>query len=205
MTNGRLTPAQDLGEEHPRHRNLGQLERDVAAVADDLGTDLDYLLPQRGQRPATVPLGQGRSPFRVMNGSRKPRLGCPLSARKRTSIHTANGLVVPLQRLRCSQRRTLWFHGARFQAKFATASIPALPRITPHQSGLQRTDQTSRLPACQGWGRGFESHRPLQFPMSPNCHPPAPASPLAGRRGVPHANPPGRRFRLRLMSNSVPP
>jgi hypothetical protein len=34
-----------------RHRDLGQLERDVSAVADDLGADLDQLLAQAGQRP----------------------------------------------------------------------------------------------------------------------------------------------------------
>jgi hypothetical protein len=46
-----VDPAQDFGEEHPRHRHLGQLEDDVAAVAHDPGADLDQLLAQRGQRP----------------------------------------------------------------------------------------------------------------------------------------------------------
>ena len=39
--------AQDLPEQFPRHRNLRQLERDVAAMADYLGTDLHQLFPQR--------------------------------------------------------------------------------------------------------------------------------------------------------------
>ena len=34
-----------------RHRHLGQLEGDVAAMVDHLGADLHQLLPQRGQRP----------------------------------------------------------------------------------------------------------------------------------------------------------
>ncbi len=32
---------QDFPKQAPRHGNLGQLERDVAAMADDLGPDLD--------------------------------------------------------------------------------------------------------------------------------------------------------------------
>jgi hypothetical protein len=40
---------QDFLEHLPRHRDLGHLERDVPAVADHLGTDLDQLLPQAGQ------------------------------------------------------------------------------------------------------------------------------------------------------------
>ncbi len=41
----------DFPKQATRHRNLGQLERDVAVMADHLGTDLHQLLPQRGQRP----------------------------------------------------------------------------------------------------------------------------------------------------------
>ncbi len=40
---------QDFPEQVSRHRHLGQLERDVPAMADHLGTDLDELLAQRGQ------------------------------------------------------------------------------------------------------------------------------------------------------------
>ena len=40
-----IDPAQDLGEQGARHRDLGQLEHDVAAMAHDLGADLDQLLP----------------------------------------------------------------------------------------------------------------------------------------------------------------
>ena len=44
-------PPQYLPEQPCRYRNLGQLEGDVAAVADHLCADLDQLLPQRRQRP----------------------------------------------------------------------------------------------------------------------------------------------------------
>ncbi len=40
-----IDQAQDFPEQFPRHRHLGQLEGDVPAMADDLGTDLDQLLP----------------------------------------------------------------------------------------------------------------------------------------------------------------
>ncbi len=46
-----INQAQDFLEQAPRHRHLGQLERDVPAMADHLSTDLDQLLSQRGQRP----------------------------------------------------------------------------------------------------------------------------------------------------------
>jgi len=46
-----INQAQDFPEQLPRHRHLGQLERDVPAMADDLGSNFDQLLPQRGQRP----------------------------------------------------------------------------------------------------------------------------------------------------------
>ena len=35
-----IDQAQDFPEQFPRHRHLGQLERDVAAMADHLGTDV---------------------------------------------------------------------------------------------------------------------------------------------------------------------
>jgi hypothetical protein len=38
-----IDPAQDLGEQGSRHRDLGQLEHDVAAVAVDPGANLDHL------------------------------------------------------------------------------------------------------------------------------------------------------------------
>ena len=41
-----IDPAQDLGEQRPRHRDLGQLEHNVAAVAHDPGADLDELRAQ---------------------------------------------------------------------------------------------------------------------------------------------------------------
>ena len=44
-----IDQAQDFPEQFLRHGNLGQLERDVPAMADDLGADLDQLFPQRRQ------------------------------------------------------------------------------------------------------------------------------------------------------------
>ncbi len=39
-----INQAQDFLEQAPRHRYLGQLERDVPAMADNFGPDLDQLL-----------------------------------------------------------------------------------------------------------------------------------------------------------------
>jgi hypothetical protein len=38
-----INKVQDFLEQASRHRNLDQLERDITAMADDLGTDLDQL------------------------------------------------------------------------------------------------------------------------------------------------------------------
>ena len=65
---GRSQPideAEDFSKQLPRHRNLGQLESDIATMADDLGTDLDQLLPQRGQRPVLHLLRQSQRPHEV--------------------------------------------------------------------------------------------------------------------------------------------
>jgi len=48
---------QDLGEQHSRNGDLGHLEGDIAAVADELGADLDQFLPEAGQRPLLDWLG----------------------------------------------------------------------------------------------------------------------------------------------------
>ena len=40
-----INQAQDFPEQFPRHGNLGQLESDIATMADDLGPDFDQLLP----------------------------------------------------------------------------------------------------------------------------------------------------------------
>jgi len=42
-----IDPPQDRREQLPGHGHLRQLERDGLRVADDLGPDLDQLLPQR--------------------------------------------------------------------------------------------------------------------------------------------------------------
>ncbi len=40
-----IDEAEDFSEQLPRHRNLRHLESDIAAMADNLGADLDHLLP----------------------------------------------------------------------------------------------------------------------------------------------------------------
>jgi len=40
-----IDQVQDFPEQFPRHRHLGQLERDVPAMADDLGSNLHQLFP----------------------------------------------------------------------------------------------------------------------------------------------------------------
>jgi hypothetical protein len=52
-----VNQVQDFAEQFPRHRHLGQLERDVPAMADRLNADLDQLLTQRGDRPTLGILG----------------------------------------------------------------------------------------------------------------------------------------------------
>ncbi len=46
-----IDEAEDFPKQLSRHRNLGQLERDVPSMADHFRTDFDQLFPQRGQRP----------------------------------------------------------------------------------------------------------------------------------------------------------
>ena len=58
-----IDPPQNFPEQVPWHRHFGHLERDVATMADDLGSDLDQLLPRHGQRPVFQFLRQGKSPF----------------------------------------------------------------------------------------------------------------------------------------------
>ena len=47
------------------HGNLGQLESNIAAMADDLGSNLHQLFAQRGQRPVFHLLRQGQRPHEV--------------------------------------------------------------------------------------------------------------------------------------------
>jgi len=60
-----INQAQNFLEQVPRHGNLGQLESDIAAMADDLGPDLHQLLPQRGQRPMLHLPRQSQGPHEV--------------------------------------------------------------------------------------------------------------------------------------------
>src|SRR5271165_3863045 len=56
---------QKLLEHLPRHCHLGHLEGGVAAVAHDLGTDLDQLLAQAGQRPRLRRLRHRQRPHEI--------------------------------------------------------------------------------------------------------------------------------------------
>ncbi len=60
-----INQAQDFPEQFPRHRHLGQLERDVPAMAGNLRADLDQLLPQRGQRSVLNFCRQSQRPHEV--------------------------------------------------------------------------------------------------------------------------------------------
>jgi hypothetical protein len=52
---------QDFGEQRSGDSDLCELECGVAAMANDLGPDLDQLLAQNGQRPVLNGLRQGRA------------------------------------------------------------------------------------------------------------------------------------------------
>ena len=56
---------QDLLEQFLRHRDLGHLEHDVAAMADDLDADLHDFLPQAGQRSLLARRRQSQRPHEV--------------------------------------------------------------------------------------------------------------------------------------------
>ena len=58
-------PLEDLPEEILRQRDLSQLERDVAVVADHRRADLDELVPQRGQAPVTDPSRKHQPPQEI--------------------------------------------------------------------------------------------------------------------------------------------
>ncbi len=69
----------DVGEEVSQDSNLGHLEGDIVAMADDLATNLDELLLQAGQRQVRDRLGrcQGAQEFaEVVGESRKLKLDC---------------------------------------------------------------------------------------------------------------------------------
>ncbi len=55
-----VNAVQDFGEQPSGDSDLCELECDGAAVAHDLGTDLDEFLTQRGERPVLCFLRYGR-------------------------------------------------------------------------------------------------------------------------------------------------
>ena len=59
-------------EQASRNRHFGQLKGDVAAMSNNLGTDLEELLPQRGQRPVLDLLRQYRLPLLLRVVGRLP-------------------------------------------------------------------------------------------------------------------------------------
>ena len=60
-----INQGQDFLEQALWHGNLRQLECDIAAMANDLGSNLDQLLSQCRQRPMLDLFGQSQSPHKV--------------------------------------------------------------------------------------------------------------------------------------------
>ena len=60
-----INQAQDFPEQVPRHRHLSQLERNVAAMSDNLGPDLHQLVAQRRHRPVLHLLRQSQCPHEI--------------------------------------------------------------------------------------------------------------------------------------------
>src|SRR3546814_17212281 len=60
-----IDPPQDVPEQIEAYGNFGRLERDVVAMSDDLGADLDQLLPDGGQRPMLHLLRPRQAPRKV--------------------------------------------------------------------------------------------------------------------------------------------
>ena len=60
-----INQAQEFPEQVPRHRHLSQLERNVAAMSDNLGPDLHQLVAQRRHRPVLHLLRQSQCPHEV--------------------------------------------------------------------------------------------------------------------------------------------
>ena len=89
---------EDFREHLPRQGNLGHLERNIAAVADDLYADLDHILPQRGERSVPDVLRQGQCPLRVISRHRglAPRKSAHSHKRSFSQTHhLAHFAVVP--------------------------------------------------------------------------------------------------------------
>jgi hypothetical protein len=60
-----IDPSKDVPEQIARHRDFGHLERHVAAMSNDLGSDLDRLLPDGGQLPMLHLLRQREGSHKV--------------------------------------------------------------------------------------------------------------------------------------------
>ena len=69
---GRRSVGGFFREHLPRQGNLGHLERNVAAVADDLCADLDHILPQRSERSVLELIRQGPCRLWVLSGHPAP-------------------------------------------------------------------------------------------------------------------------------------
>ncbi len=69
-----IDEAEDYPKQLSRHRNLGQLESSIATIADNLGADVDQLLPYgEFEIEPTFPVSEadpGRSPATGRNGVR---------------------------------------------------------------------------------------------------------------------------------------
>ncbi len=77
---------QDFSKQVPGHGVLGQLERDVPAMADSFGPDLDRLLALARMRPVLDLLRQVQCLFWVNYGSQPRPRKCPFLGVEQTSI-----------------------------------------------------------------------------------------------------------------------
>ncbi len=64
-----IDPPQDFPKQVSGHGDFGQLESDVTAVAHDLRSNIDQLLPQSRERPVFDLLQQRQCRLRVKSGS----------------------------------------------------------------------------------------------------------------------------------------
>jgi hypothetical protein len=92
---------QDIGEHLPWRRDLGHLERELAAVADDLGADLDELLAQAGQRPRLCRRGYRQRPHEVAKiAGQRMKLKADCVGRRRCGMTAGYGRLIDIASIR---------------------------------------------------------------------------------------------------------
>ncbi len=92
-----INQAQDFLEQAPRHRHLSQLERDVLAMAHDLGANLDQLLSQYERLPLRVKSRRtGAPPGRSAPGGEADEIGAKADIGARMTRAAILALVLAL-------------------------------------------------------------------------------------------------------------